>query len=963
MSTPTGEALAVADRSVAPYVLGCRGPVVVPRRIQSVSPGVGDVVDAAALLLDGLGVTWLECAPAQRGDPPALVVDFGREVCGHVEVDVVSGSAGELVLSWSEALRHLGSNGDYARRPELIALDPAEGWQRASRLAGGFRYLRLQLRGPGRAGIRAIRAVWSAQSSDDDHLTGSFVCSDDLVTRLWYASVYTVQLCTVPGARGAGRILDGAKRDRMYWTGDLVVEAPVAYMSFGAAAARDSLSVAASRQLADGYIPVYSGNEARPLRWLQYVAFWVSGVWTYTLHTGDTSLASEVMPALMRAVHHMGSHCDPADGLIISGPVDGWTWHSPPIPGKEASTNVAYAASIRDAARIAGVVGDGELAAQWRVQADRLRASVNRVLWNERLGALAVSELFPDAVPQDANALGAYTGVLDANRARRALECLRTRLRTELGTAISGGDEAVPLYGGPYISPFMTYFEVSARMCHGDEVGAMELLSRTYGHMLDGDPYSTMWERFALDGGEQGGFAGRAGESKAHGWSAGPALVGTQLISGVEPVTPGYAEWRIAPHRAGLNWAEASVPTAFGSLRTLWAGDCETGDMTVDVDAPEGTRGTVRLSTDRPVRLGGRTVERSATHGVDIHVTSGHHTITVGAAAVPRGTPVRDLTAASAGRPGPGKLAVRWSHDTGGQVVAAASSGPRSNVGTGVVLATASGIHGFDSDSGLRWTRPVPAGASGLSISSLGVCLVSDGVVELISALDGNLIATVDVPKRITACTAIHIGEAPYIVSATEDGEVVASSVHEGSEQWVSVVPGGGHVLAAVPEAEGFAVGCEGNRVVLIRAADGEHLFSWRTGAEVHHLALGRSGALLAGDDKGCVHAFDVHCGLRLWTSRVGDVVVGLDVDDSGVWVGTSDGVLALLDFEGQMVKQLRGSTGFVAAGSGLAAEASGRIVAPAGTLSLDGRVVHIGDAGVVVFESGRVVACGGCGA
>lgn len=82
---------------------------------------------------------------------------------------------------------------------------------------------------------------------------GYFYCSDDLINRIWYAGAYTLQTNAVPphtgrvypllheawdnsahlGTPGATIFVDGSKRDRATWAGDLLMGLPSAFVSTG----------------------------------------------------------------------------------------------------------------------------------------------------------------------------------------------------------------------------------------------------------------------------------------------------------------------------------------------------------------------------------------------------------------------------------------------------------------------------------------------------------------------------------------------------------------------------------------------------------------------------------------------------------------------------------------------------------------------------------------------------------
>ena len=187
-----------------------------------------------------------------------------------------------------------------------------------------------------------------------------------------------------------------------------------------------------------------------------------------------------------------------------------------------------------------------------------------------------------------------------------------------------------------YISPYISGEELLARLGRGDANGALKMLRTLWGHMVDTDPNSTMWEKVGFDGDvanyapNQIGlgttpdtipFAGRGMTSMAQGWSAGgPVRALSGGIAGITLTSPGFRTWSIAPQTGNLHWAQATVPTPQGPIAARWRRGKDWFKLTTV--APRGTSGTVTLP-----RLG-RTVARDGkiVHGLSFSGVRGRHT-------------------------------------------------------------------------------------------------------------------------------------------------------------------------------------------------------------------------------------------------------------------------------------------------------------------------------------------------
>lgn len=210
-----------------------------------------------------------------RGNGSGVVFDFGVEVGGVTSIKyTLTGDAAYLGLAWTEAKDYIGyssdsSNGNY-RGPKgtlisqdgtwTVAVAPGPGTYEvpAERLRGGFRYLTVYLLTNGMSTLAvedvsleiSFQPTWSNLRA----YQGYFHADDDLLNRIWYAGAYTLQtnalapetgrvttstitrggwLNNATAGVGASVIVDGAKRDRWIWPGDMGVAVPSAFYGTG----------------------------------------------------------------------------------------------------------------------------------------------------------------------------------------------------------------------------------------------------------------------------------------------------------------------------------------------------------------------------------------------------------------------------------------------------------------------------------------------------------------------------------------------------------------------------------------------------------------------------------------------------------------------------------------------------------------------------------------------------------
>lgn len=201
-----------------------------------------------------------------HGNGSRVVYDFGKEVGGIVSLDYRSTGSGALGIAFTEAKDFIGewsdsSNGGF-KGPDGALYANFTGAGKGTyvmpekRLRGGFRYMTLFLVTAELASVEveniALELSFQPTWSNLRAYQGYFHSSDELLNRIWYSGAYTLQTNAVPpntgrqvpfvshgwannGTLGPGEniIVDGAKRDRAVWPGDMGIAVPSAFVSLG----------------------------------------------------------------------------------------------------------------------------------------------------------------------------------------------------------------------------------------------------------------------------------------------------------------------------------------------------------------------------------------------------------------------------------------------------------------------------------------------------------------------------------------------------------------------------------------------------------------------------------------------------------------------------------------------------------------------------------------------------------
>jgi alpha-L-rhamnosidase len=398
-------------------------------------------------------------------------------------------------------------------------------------------------------------------------------------------------------ARTLSFVADGAKRDRLVWSGDLYFAQRSAYYAWAEPTyLRDSLKMLAFNQTPDGYVhaspypersaPPPAGDYG-PFPSDEFAAWLVPVAWDHLLYTGDKETMREIWPSIARLLGYLRAHTG-ADGLFVQRPET--SKHAGNLnPGdtrRRAYMNVLLWGTFRDAARIARALGKTGEAAKAQAHADAVRRALYAGLWDETDG------FFKEAVEtprfgSEANALALAMGLVTPEQARRIaphfqkighgkFQSLASRGRFEYGFAQSG---------------------------------LQTLFDHNWLKLLD-ESWKGAWTTT-----ECMGMLTRGWGDESHPDTAVAAHFSAYLL-GVAPTEPGYKRFKVRPQPTReVRWAKGIVPAPRGSIRCEW--ELKDGTFELTLTVPRGTRADVELPARSAAATGGgtRTHDPAATGG------------------------------------------------------------------------------------------------------------------------------------------------------------------------------------------------------------------------------------------------------------------------------------------------------------------------------------------------------------
>ncbi|WP_157592504.1 alpha-L-rhamnosidase C-terminal domain-containing protein [Solirubrobacter soli] len=497
-----------------------------------------------------------------------------------------------------------------------VAASRAENWvfsapgtlgNAANAIQGGERFQSLTLTTPGTLQLSAVGIHVRYPNAGASDYVGHFLSSDSKLNKIWYQGAYTNDTNMVPIGAVPNQtipvILDGAKRDRRPWSGDLDLQGKTMFSSLGFGAKgsdyiKGSIQLFGASQAANGsifgHIQDWTRNPpAGGFYSLSYSMYYVLNLASYYLYSGDLDFVRSQYAIVQRQMAYNRALVDPTSGLLISNSSErDWDFYDGGKPGAVSAYNAIYYKALTDAAYMASELGNTADAATYAAQAADLKQRINATLFDATRGVYKLADRdnanHPgNSVPQDANAEAISFGIAPASSHTGILSWLRTNLWEPFGPQPYSADANY----STVISPFVTGKELDARFAAGDTQGALDLTHLLWDQMTDANgPWYTgaMWEKLNRDGTDVD-----ANASLSHGWATAPTPALSHYVLGVQPVTAGFRTWRVAPQPGDLQWAQGTVPTPQGPIVSRWARG--NGSFTLTVDAPQGTSGTVRV--------------------------------------------------------------------------------------------------------------------------------------------------------------------------------------------------------------------------------------------------------------------------------------------------------------------------------------------------------------------------------
>jgi alpha-L-rhamnosidase len=578
------------QRITAPYLTHLALPSV---NVLDVQPGAGKLMGVETLKGHLNAILTVTLPPAGVKDVPNLVLDFGREVAGRIQVAALT--PGTVQVGTGESLEEAtqspwGGIHTLSLTPGATAFTPYSAFRYAHlTFPAGTTHKRLRLR------VCLDDKYYPVQYQ------GSFTCSDPLLTRLWYTGAYTAHLCMQED------IWDAPKRDRARWMGDLNVSGEVINDVFGDKFLMEQ-TMQRLRDDAQGGRPANQPPADHVNSIPGYSCAWVCTLADFYRHRGDDAYLHKQHALLLSMLEYLRGDTDTNNVFVNTrGQWDFADWspgYSGGTPESLAATNCFLVKAAHDGTFLLGAMGDHANAAKYGAWAEALTVAARAHLADRK------TQTYGSRLQE--NAMAVCSGVATPAQASRIA-------RTVLDPESSAWDKTgQPPYNTGVITPYYGNYVLYALSRGSDTEAGLRLLRSYWGGML-AEGATTFWEAYDPHWPKQNFHAHLYADdmhgtrvSLCHGWSSGPTAWLTDDVLGVRPTSGGFRTTVIQPELGDLQWAEGTVPTPHGLIHIRVAK--KGNSLTCRVTLPSGI--------DAQVLLPGHMV--SLTHAGTYTITSSH---------------------------------------------------------------------------------------------------------------------------------------------------------------------------------------------------------------------------------------------------------------------------------------------------------------------------------------------------
>lgn len=471
-----------------------------------------------------------------------ILFDFGTEIFGYLNIKCVEEKNGIGVF--------YGESREEALDTEFTYITEFIGGEKQYRLRQrAFRYVFLK-------GVTKDIEI----SADHEFLPlepkGSFACDNELFNKIYSVSTDTFHL----NCREA--FLDGIKRDRWVWGGDVYQSARInRYLFFDKEIEQRTLIGLMGKRPIEQHVNTI----------LDYSLLWLISLYEHYMTYGDKVFLSRVYPMAAELLAFCETRLN-KDGFI-EGILDDWTfidWSKIDKTGAVCAEQMLLIKAYSDMAFLSKELETGEYE-EFLTKSETLKRRTNKYYWNNEKGAYIDSYVSGhNNVTRHANI---FAVMYDVASPEQTQSILSNVLKNENIEKIT--------------TPYFEGYELDALAKLGEFKTLEDMLASYWGAMINLGA-KTVWEEYCP---EMSGiqhyamYGGKYEKSLCHAWGAGPIYLFGRYYLGVYATSVAYKTFNVEPKLNGLKEFAGTVPINNGTVTVKF----DKKSLTVVATRPGGT--------------------------------------------------------------------------------------------------------------------------------------------------------------------------------------------------------------------------------------------------------------------------------------------------------------------------------------------------------------------------------------
>ena len=414
--------------------------------------------------------------------------------------------------------------------------------------------------------------------------------------------------------RPAPFVSDGAKRDRLVWSGDLYWAGRNFYAAFAdCSLMRETIALLARNQAPDGFVqacpyaeqPAPGVGDYGPFESDEFAAWFIPVLHDYWRHTGDMAAARRFYPNVRKLLGYLGGFTR-ADGIFEQRFETSKHAFAPSLQKGDVRhrsyMDILLWMCWRGGAEMARALGEAADAADWAARADRIRESVNRTYWDGRHGLFRESlegyAVKWECTDQANYAVGRMVRGAPTPEGHVAMEPNALAVESGLATPEQARRICPQLVAQSWVRKFILLSAIGkARSGFGED--AWQIISTNRWGVFAKPDWDGPWAT------AEGMDPPRYGHCDQSHPDVAPAGYITSCYLGVVPLAAGFSRFSLSPKpTAKLTFAEGRVPTCHGPIDVRWERTADGYDF--DLTVPPGTEAEVIPPEGRVVSVDGQ---------------------------------------------------------------------------------------------------------------------------------------------------------------------------------------------------------------------------------------------------------------------------------------------------------------------------------------------------------------------